>query len=41
MTAAACTPVPRIRPSMPIPVSMIFLTSGSLAYIVRISVPSL
>ena len=37
ITPAACTPVPRIRPSMPLAVSMTFLTSGSSAYIERSS----
>ncbi len=37
ITAAACTPVPRVRPSTPLAVSMTFLTSGSFSYICRIS----
>ena len=40
MTPAACTPVPRIRPSMPRPVSMTFLTSGSSSYSLRSSTAS-
>ncbi len=41
ITPAACTPVCRIRPSMPRAVSITFLTSGSVSYSVRISPASL
>jgi hypothetical protein len=41
MTAAACTPVPWVRPSTPLAVSATFLTSGSFSYSARISPHSL